>query len=90
MYEPNFEMNKVRDILQLVDNDEEDEEEDGGDVGMDMLKNLGKMMGMPDMDNMMKGEGEESAAAPKEEETSAPEETSAAPEEETSASSEDH
>ena len=61
MYEPNDDMNKDRVILQLVDINEDDEDEDGGDAGMDMRKNLGKMMGMPDMDNMMKGEGEETA-----------------------------
>jgi len=81
MYEPNDDMNKDRVVLQLIDID--DDEEDDEDGGMDMLKNLGKMMGMPDMGDMMK-EAEETSAP--EEETSAPEETSATtPEEETSA-----
>ena len=47
MYEPNDDMNRDRLILQLVDVDE-DEDDEGGDMGMDMIKNLGKMMGMPD------------------------------------------
>lgn len=84
MYEPNDDMNKDRVVLQLIDID--DDEEDDEEGGMDMLKNLGKMMGMPDMGDMMKDETEGTAATPKEEETSAPEETSATPkEEETSA-----
>ena len=53
MYEPNDDMNKDRVILQLVDiDDDEDDEDIDGDASMDMLKNLGKMMGMPDMSDM--------------------------------------
>ena len=61
MYEPNDDMNRDRVILQLIDVDEEDDIEDE-DVSMDMLKNFGKMMGMPDMTD------EEPAVAPAEEE----------------------
>ncbi len=52
MYEPNDDMNKDRVILQLVDVDDDEDDDDEGDAGMDMLKNLGKMMGMPDMSGM--------------------------------------
>jgi hypothetical protein len=61
MYEPNDDMNRDRVILQLIDVDEEDDIEDE-DVSMDMLKNFGKMMGMPDMTD------EELTDAPAEEE----------------------
>ena len=58
MYELQDDMNKDRIILQLIDIDEEDEED--GDASVDMLKNLGQMMGgapggMPDMSAMMAG-----------------------------------
>ena len=81
MYEPNDDMNKDRVVLQLIDID--DDEEDDEEGGMDMLKNLGKMMGMPDMSGMgdMMKDSEETSTSPPEE-TSAPpegEETSAAP-----------
>ena len=99
MYEPNDDMNKDRVVLQLIDID--DDEDDGEEGGMDMLKNLGKMMGMPDMGDMMKeasapedetsAETEEETSGATEEETSAEtdDETSAATEDETSAATED-
>ncbi len=91
MYEPNDDMNKDRVILQLIDiDDEDDDDEDGEDAGMDMLKNLGKMMGMPDMSGMGEIMKENDDPSPKEETSAAPEEeTSATPEEETSAAPEE-
>ena len=65
MYEPNDDMNRDRLILQLVDVDE-DEDDDGGDMGMDMIKNLGKMMGMPDGGDSDGGESDGSEDEEKE------------------------
>ena len=91
MYEPNDDMNKDRVVLQLIDID--DDEDDGEEGGMDMLKNLGKMMGMPDMGDMMKEASatEDATSTETEDATSATpdEETSAAPDEETSAETEE-
>ena len=78
MYEPNDDMNKDRVILQLVDIDDDDEE-DGEDAGMDMLKNLGKMMGMPDMADVMKGEEESTPAEETPTPAPAPSEEASAP-----------
>ena len=61
MYEPNDDMNRDRLILQLVDVDE-DEDDDGGD----MIKNLGKMMGMPDGGDSDGGESDGSEDEEKE------------------------
>ena len=70
MYEPNDDMNRDRVILQLIDVDDEDDIEDE-DVSMDMLKNFGKMMGMPDMPDEEPTDSpaqEESTDSPAEEE----------------------